>query len=121
MKLDLKDFQRYIEFAREGSIYPDANKKTSLEIGYLGLGLAGETGEAVDVCKKLIRLGSDITPIQHQELRDKLFYEMGDIMWHYARLCDLFEFDFSSILEANVDKLTKRMEEGTIKMRSKGL
>lgn len=70
------------------------------------LGLAGETGEAVDVIKKYLRDG---------ELnRQKLIMELGDLMYYWATLCEMFGLRPEDVLKANIEKLTDRKERGVL-------
>ena len=75
-----------------------------IEIAYCGLGLAGEAGETVDMIKKHI---SGSKPF-NDELKEKLKYEIGDVMWYIASLCDCMDFDMGEVAKMNVDKLRKR-------------
>jgi len=69
------------------------------------LGLAGESGEVLDMIKKWIfhEKGLD---------REHLKKEIGDVMWYVAMLCESFGFDLDEILQMNVDKLKARYPEG---------
>ena len=49
------------------------------------------------------------------EAIDKVKLELGDVLWHVAVLAETFGFSLEEIAEANIKKLHKRMEEGTIK------
>ena len=69
------------------------------------LGLAGETGETVDIIKKWIFHDSDMD-------YDHLKKEIGDVMWYVALLCESFGFDLDDILKTNVEKLKMRYPEG---------
>ena len=51
----MTDLKKFHEFTSAGAHYPDHGTKSADELTYLALGLAGETGEAVDVIKKMIR------------------------------------------------------------------
>lgn len=69
------------------------------------LGLAGESGEVLDMVKKWVfhEKGLD---------KDHLKKELGDVMWYVAMLCESFGFDLDEILQMNVDKLKARYPEG---------
>lgn len=69
------------------------------------LGLAGESGEVLDMVKKWIF---------HEKKMDKyhLKKELGDVMWYVAMLCESFGFSLDEILQMNVDKLKARYPEG---------
>lgn len=69
------------------------------------LGLAGESGEVLDMVKKWV--------FHEKELdRDHVKKEIGDVMWYVAMLCESFGFELDEILQMNVDKLKTRYPEG---------
>lgn len=69
------------------------------------LGLAGETGEVLDMVKKWV--------FHEKELdKEHLKKEIGDVMWYVAMLCESFGFDLDEILQMNIDKLMARYPEG---------
>ena len=76
------------------------------DVALVGLGLAGETGEVVEVLKKFLRDG--------RLNRDKLEAEMGDVIYYWARLCQMFAFDPEDIMLANQKKLIGRLMRGTL-------
>lgn len=76
------------------------------------LGLTGETGEAVDVIKKLIFHG-------HFN-KEKLKEELGDALWYIAVLAAECELTLEEIARFNVDvKLKERYPEGFDPERSR--
>ncbi len=69
------------------------------------LGLAGESGEVLDMVKKWV--------FHEKELdKDHLKKEIGDVMWYVAMLCESFSFSLDEILQINVDKLKARYPKG---------
>jgi len=77
------------------------------ELVYCGLGLAGEVGEVVEIIKKHF---SGSKPLDGERI-GKLKYEIGDVMWYIAALCDAFAFDMGEVAEMNIAKLKKRHGE----------
>lgn len=75
-----------------------------LELADCGLGLTGEAGEVADMLKKHI---SGTKPLDEERL-GKLKYEIGDVMWYIAALCDALEFDMGELATINIEKLRKR-------------
>lgn len=67
-----------------------------------GLGLAGETGEAVEHVKKYLR---DSKPLIGNT---KFALELGDIMFYWLQLVVASGFTPQDIFDMNVEKLTKR-------------
>lgn len=70
------------------------------------LGLAGETGEVIELVKKFARGDGPIDT-------NRLKLELGDVMYYAARLCRMTGIDFDSVFEANVEKLMARKINGT--------
>jgi len=70
-------------------------------LAYLGLGLAGESGEVVDMLKKGF---SGAKELNIEELKK----ELGDVMWYIANLCHALDLDMDEVLEMNIAKLRKR-------------
>lgn len=98
------------EYARrtvDTAIYPGAGQQSQQEFAYLGLGLAGETGEVVEKIKKYIRDGT--------LNREDVIKELGDIFWYLCRLSMAFDADPETVLELNYDKLQKRKANNTLK------
>lgn len=99
---DRKGTERLLFFANV------ANKHGVEEFGGVlngCLGLAGESGEVLDMVKKWVFHEKDLD-------KDHLKKELGDVMWYVAMLCESFGFDLDEILQMNVDKLKARYPEG---------
>lgn len=77
------------------------HKGTALEsLAIMSLGLAGETGEALEHVKKLIRDGSiDM---------EKFKLELGDVLFYWCRLARHFELSVYDIMRGNIEKLEAR-------------
>lgn len=69
------------------------------------IGLAGEAGEVCEVVKKGIFH-------QHGLDHQKLYKELGDVLWYVAALCTKLGFDMGDIMAANIDKLKERYPNG---------
>jgi len=109
-------FKQYTKLTDEVAVYPYVGTGAPEEIAYLGLGLAGESGEAVDVLKKMFRDGDDATIEVTEERIKKLQGEFGDIMWYYARLMRLFSFEIDDVLDMNINKLMERKAKNELKV-----
>lgn len=99
------DIQQYQLFTRKTAIYP---QETALE--YLTLGLASESGEVAGVVKKYIRQDYDL-----DTAKEKLTKELGDVMWYWARLCDELGLNPEDVMTQNMEKLTHRQSQNTLK------
>ena len=109
-------FQQYTEQTDEVAVYPGAGTGLTPDISYLGLGLAGETGEAIDVIKKIVRDGPNVDPEVREERIRKLQAEFGDIMWYYCRLMRVFGFKIDDVLDMNINKLMERKAKNELKV-----
>jgi hypothetical protein len=86
--------------------YQEETKKTRLptySAEACVLGLLAEAGEVAAVFQKLIR--GDYTP---QLAEEKLKYELGDILWHVAEICNDNNWTLNSVMEDNLNKLKDR-------------
>ncbi len=69
------------------------------------LGLAGESGECVDIMKKHMFQGHDLDT-------DKLKDELGDVLWYLAITAKGLGLDLSEIANHNIEKLMRRYPDG---------
>lgn len=69
------------------------------------LGLAGESGEVVDIIKKVIQYGK---PLDTNKLKE----ELGDTLWYMGVIIDTIDSSFEEVMQMNVDKLSKRFPSG---------
>lgn len=77
------------------------------DLPIMSLGLAGETGEALEHIKKFIR-------DDHLD-KDALKKELGDVAYYWARICRYFGLECSDVLAASVVKLESRKERGVLR------
>ena len=69
------------------------------------MGLAGESGECVDLMKKHLFQG-------HTLDKEHLAKELGDVAWYLAVTAHAIGYDLETIFQMNVDKLRKRYPDG---------
>ena len=69
------------------------------------LGLAGESGELLDLFKKWIF---------HEKALDEdhAKKELGDVMWYVAEIAYSMGWDLDEVMQMNVDKLKARYPQG---------
>lgn len=67
------------------------------------LGLAGETGEVIEIIKKHIR--DDQLDLDH------LKEELGDVLAYIALLARIYNIDFDDVKSFNEEKLITRMND----------
>ena len=65
------------------------------------MGLAGESGEAVELVKKYHSVGREFT-------QEKMMEELGGVLWYIAEMCDACGITMQQCAEYNVAQLRKR-------------
>lgn len=93
--------------AHSFAIYPERGSSSKLSLAYTALGLVGEAGEYSEKVKKLIRDGEFDRHLAAKEL--------GDVLWYLANCANELGYTLETIAQMNINKLTKRRENGTIK------
>ncbi len=71
------------------------------------LGLGSETGEFVEIVKKMLLQGKPTS-------KDNIFHmkrELGDIMWYWTTACMALKLDPYEVIKENQDKLEARYGE----------
>ena len=74
-----------------------------------GVGLAAESGEFLEIVKKMVFQGKPWT----DDNRDHLIIELGDVMWYVAQACMALDVSFDDVVRGNVKKLEKRYPGGS--------
>ena len=74
-----------------------------------GVGLAAESGEFLEIVKKMVFQGKP----WNDDNRKHLIIELGDVMWYVAQACMALEIDFEDVVKGNVKKLEKRYPGGS--------
>ncbi len=69
------------------------------------MGLAGESGELIDILKKHLYHGHELDKI-------KAFKELGDVCWYIAALAQVLGLTLEDIMGANIIKLQQRFPNG---------
>ena len=72
------------------------------------LGLAAESGEFIEIPKKIFFQGKPLTD-------DNVFHmkrELGDIMWYWINACRALRLDPNDVIAENVEKLKARYPGG---------
>lgn len=101
--MELKDYQQLAlrTINSENIVLSD----WEVQLIMLYSGLAGETGEIVDLFKKALfhKHGID---------RDKVKGELGDLMWYITNLASHLGMNMNEILQLNINKLKIRYPNG---------
>jgi NTP pyrophosphatase (non-canonical NTP hydrolase) len=73
------------------------------------LGLAAETGEFIEVPKKIIFQGKPLTD-------ENVFHmkrELGDVIWYWINACRALNLDPNDVIDENIRKLESRYPGGS--------
>lgn len=97
--MKLSEYQREVERTTVTNIYAQES------LIMASMGLAGETGEVVDLLKKHLFHG-------HSLEKDKVIKELGDVLWYLSALCNTLHISLEDVIEANVAKLRARYPDG---------
>ena len=86
-----------------------------------GVGLAAESGEFLEIVKKMVFQGKP----WNNDNREHLIIELGDVMWYVAQACMALDVSFDDVIRGNVRKLEKRYPGGSFsveksEVRAKG-
>ena len=73
-----------------------------------GVGLAAESGEFLEIVKKMVFQGKP----WNADNREHLIIELGDVLWYAAQACMALEVSFDDVVAGNVEKLKKRYPGG---------
>lgn len=93
------------------TINPDQEPREAI-INF-AFGLTGETGETVDLLKKILFHGHDL-----EINKDKLVKELGDIMWYVAGIATTAGLSMQDIAAVNIEKLRQRYPDGFSQQQS---
>lgn len=88
---------------------PEIPEQELLLMGVMGL--CGESGEAVDLVKKVRFHG-------HPLDRDALIRELGDVAWYLACTASALDVSLEEVLTQNLRKLQQRYPDGFSSERS---
>jgi NTP pyrophosphatase (non-canonical NTP hydrolase) len=73
------------------------------------LGLAAESGEFIEVPKKIFFQGKPLTEENVYHMKR----ELGDIMWYWITACRALNLDPNDVIDENVRKLVSRYPGGS--------
>jgi NTP pyrophosphatase (non-canonical NTP hydrolase) len=103
------DFNEYQKLAIRTNLRKDDKFK---EIIQQVLGLADEAGEVQSIFKKWIRdQDADFDALDITNVKK----EMGDVLWYIAVIAHDLGIPLQDLAEANIEKLSSRLERGTLK------
>ena len=73
-----------------------------------GVGMCAESGEFLEIVKKMVYQGKEWSP----DVRFHLLRELGDIMWYVAQATIALNVSLEEVIEMNIDKLSSRYPGG---------
>ena len=73
-----------------------------------GVGLAAESGEFLEIVKKMVFQGKP----WDEHNRKHLVIELGDVMWYVMQACMALNITLDDVIAGNVEKLKKRYPGG---------
>ena len=73
-----------------------------------GVGLAAESGEFLEIVKKMVFQGKP----WNDDNREHLVIELGDVMWYVMQACAALDVSLEDVVAGNVEKLKKRYPGG---------
>jgi NTP pyrophosphatase (non-canonical NTP hydrolase) len=73
--------------------------------------LNGEAGEIAEEVFKALRDDEGLITTPRQ---DKLFKELGDVMWYVSQICNELGFKLSEVMDFNLAKLADRQERDVL-------
>lgn len=104
MSMTLNEYQELAMRTCSGKSLLEINPcATRIINGCIGLG--GEAGECLDIVKKWLFQGHDLS-------RSKLIDELGDVLWYIAEVAAGLGTNLEEIAEHNVEKLRRRYPDG---------
>lgn len=72
------------------------------------MGLCSESGELMEIVKKMVFQGKPLTEETHFHMRR----ELGDIIWYWTNMCRALDVDPNAVIAENVNKLKARYPGG---------
>ena len=111
----IMNFNEYQNQAIRTDVAYNATTKSSRYNGYMekALGLAGKTGEVLEIIKKMIRDKGGVFETT-QEDREKLKKELGDVLWYLSAVAYYNDIELEDIAKTNLDKLASRQRRDKI-------
>ena len=101
------DVQEFDTFVRENWRRRKSNSgnkpRPSRDLYIMATGLAGETGEVMELLKKHVRDG--------EIDRFDLLLELGDVLHYLTRIAAEYGFTLTQVMDANIIKLAQRARE----------
>ena len=119
MTIDFKKYEKFVDavtydsskdfvYLADRLVELDAKGANIERLTTAGVGLAAESGEFLEIVKKMVFQGKPWT----DDNRKHLIIELGDVLWYVAQACMALEVDFDEVIEGNIKKLERRYPGG---------
>lgn len=92
------------EFQQATARTANANLNREEKLQNWALGIAGESGEVIELVKKHIYHGKELDPV-------KMKSELGDILYYISEMASANHLSLSEIASYNIEKLRARYPE----------
>lgn len=102
--MQINDYQAE---SKRTSVYPDPGKNFI----YPAFGVVSEAGEIAHTVKRIVR---DKGSVYDDGDRERIKSDIGDVLWYISALATEFNLSLEEIAIYNLDKLRKRMDDGTL-------
>lgn len=116
------DFPKYVEFVDGMTSKATKSTETWIErirelqeegvdvsrLTTAAVGINAESGEFLEIIKKMLFQGKPWTP----ENKEHLIIELGDVMWYIAQACIALNIGIDDVVWKNTIKLAKRYPSG---------
>lgn len=99
---NIVDFKNRVEYLNQNS---DINVPLLLTSG---IGLNTESGEFLEVLKKIFFHDKPVT----EEKLEHLISELGDVIWYWTNACRALKIDPNEVIARNIKKLESRHPSG---------
>jgi NTP pyrophosphatase (non-canonical NTP hydrolase) len=100
--MNINEYQAWVRLKWNKS----SNQELTLRDDFImTVGLAGETGEVMEILKKKVRDGSMYFDDKKKE---HLIEELGDVFYYLTMICSRQDITLQQVIDTNVDKLNKR-------------
>ena len=68
------------------------------------MGMSGESGEALDIVKKVMFQVHEL----NEATKEHLIRELGDVLWYVATTAEALNVPLETVMQVNIDKLRAR-------------
>lgn len=102
-----QDYAKFVQglFVTKGNLEMRSDQAFTWNLTHAAMGIGGESGEVVDLIKKVFANGRALD-------KDKLIKEMGDLQFYIQALCNVLGISLMDVIVVNTAKLNARYPDG---------